>query len=308
MNNNPSPREINIYKTLNQRRHQDNTSLFGGQETSSYWTLADLTILYPNDFDISQPISTSVITKINGMVFNSIPSFRNLTPQPVHMLSFKEDYNAFVKDAHEIKIVKNGTNQKLSPVVCEYLFSQINGAEFEQAYFMCQNQQIEDVKAVANQIKFARIRNQVKELSESFSSVIKHAGGSNLNSYSDVWSYLWCRLFNVQSMDDLRQKYCLKENETILDYMTLAPLSYTHNILQEILSRIYSRKHVSIAEIKYIISVVISPDRIAQFAKDYSDPAIHYTQKNTESSMLAPINRAKTALWKKAYPVSLKQR
>ena len=308
INTSPSPREVNIYKALNQRRYQDNASLFDNQETSSYWTLSDLTILYPNYFDISQPISSSVITKINSMVFKAIPAFQNLTPQPIHILNFKEDYNAFVNETHEIKAIKNGTNQKLSPIVCEYLFGQINGAEFEQAYFMCPNRQIEDIKSISNQIRFANVRTQVKRLSENLASITKHAIGSNLDSYSDVWSYLWCRLFNVQSMDILRQRYCLKENETILDYMTLGPLNYMNKILPEILSRIYTRPHVSIDEIKYIISIVISPDRIAQFTKDFGDPVTKYTQKNTETGILAPINRARTALWYKTYPLSLKQK
>ncbi len=304
---NPTPKEIHIYKTLNQRRHQDNTSIFGGEETASYWTLADLTIMYPNYFDIDQPISSSVITKINGQVFKAIPRFQNLTPQPVHMLNFKETYNAFVKTAHTIQIIKNGTNQKLSPVVCEYLFGQINGAEFEQAYFICQNQQIENIKTVSNLIKFAKLRNQVKQLSENLASVTKHAIGSNLNSYSDIWSFLWCRLFNMRTMDDLRIKYNLKDGESIMEYMTLEPLIYVNNLLQAILLRVYERQKVSIDEIKYLISTVISSDCIAQFNKNYSAPE-NYAQKNTENSIITPVNRVKTNFWKEYYPLSLQQR
>lgn len=302
-----TPREIHICKTLNQKRHQDNISLFGGFETAPYWTLADLTIMYPNCFDIHQPISTSVITKINGQVFKAVPIFQNITPQPVHMLNFKGTFNAFVKTAHEIQTVKNGTNQKLSPVVCEYLFSQINGAEFEQAYFICQNQPYENVKAISNLIRFAKMRTQVKQLSENLASVTKHAIGSNLNSYSDIWSFLWCRLFNMRTMDDLRTKYNLKDSESIMEYMTLEPLSYVNNLLQAILLRAYERQKVSIDEIKYLISTVISSDCIAQFNKNYSIPE-NYTQKNTENSIIAPVNRAKTNFWKEYYPLSLNQR
>ena len=77
------------------------------------------------------------------------------------MLNIKENYNAFVKTEHTIKSIKNGTNQKLSPIVCEYLFSQINGTEFEQAYFICLNQPTEQIKNMANLIKFAKVRDYV---------------------------------------------------------------------------------------------------------------------------------------------------
>ena len=302
-----TPREMNIYRALNQRRHQDNTSLFGGQETAPYWTLSDLTIMYSNSFDISQPVSSLVITKINGMVFKAIPNFRDITDQPVHMLNFKETYNAFVKTAHEVQRVKNGTNQKYSPVVCEYLFSQIDGTEFEQAYFLCQNQPVEEIKSMADQIRFVKLRNQTKESSTKLASITKGATGSTINSYSEIWSYLWCRLFGLNSMTDLRTKYKLEGDETILDHMTIAPLSYVNMLLQEILKKLYDRPRKSIYEIKIVIDAAIPQWRIDQFAKYYSDPK-NYTEKNTENSIISSVNKARKDFWKKYYPISLKQR
>lgn len=305
---NPSPREANIYRALNQRKHQDSASLFGTEETSAYWTLSDLTIMYPYNFDINQPISSLLISKINTEIFKAIPQFKDLTPQPIHMASFKETYNAFDTKTRQITIVKNGTNQKFSPIVCEYLFSQIDGAEFEQAYFLCPNKQIEEIKALADLIKFVKIRKQTKESSNSLSSLTKHAIGSTIDSYSEIWSFLWCKLFNVKTMEVLRTKYNLKGDDSILEHMKLPTLIYTNKILQEILSQIYNKPRVSIAEIKHIISNVISPDRIEYFVKNHTDPAVNYTQKTTENTILAPINKARVALWQKQYPLSLKQK
>lgn len=302
-----SQKEKNIVRALNQRRHQD-ISLFGDTETSYYWKLSDLTILYNHFFNIKDPVSLGVVTNINGHVFKSIPNFRNLISQPVHILNFTDkNFNAFSNESYDIKIISNGTNQKLSPVACEYLFGQFTGTEFEQAYFMCLNQPIEKIKEVSNLLKFNKVREQVKRSSDTLASLIKRSTESRLDSYSEVWSFLWCRLFDMRTMDDLRTRYQIKEYETIMNYMQLKPLIFVNGLLQEIIQGICNRSKPNKQEIKDIILRTISDSRVYYFKCNFTSPE-NYTTKNTENSIIGQIQKAQKSFWQLYYPVSLQQR
>jgi hypothetical protein len=299
----PSSAEI-IYNALNQRRHQD-SSLFSETETSPYWKLSDLAILYPDFFDVKAPVSQQTIKKIKNTVLDScVPEFYDLTQEPIHVLNTKETFNFYIKDTDEIKTVKNGTNQKISPVACEYLFRQIQGAEFQQAYFLYPDKNADELIIAAQEIRFERIRDQIASSSNILSAIINRANGAKKSSFSEIWSTIWHILYHINNMDELRTQYNIKSSP--IDYMKPQTLIYMNSILQDIILRFYNKGNVHINEIKDYAATKAALAR-AHFIRYGSTPEKQFLEKSSYSR-IEKIRQSRVKFWKKYYPLSLQQR
>jgi hypothetical protein len=297
----PSGTDI-VYQALNQRKHKD-ASVFSETPKPYYWKLSDLTILYPNFFSIKSPISKQTASKIKECVLNScVPEFYNLNPEPIHVLDTKETFNFYIKATNEIQTVKNGKNQKLSAVACEYLFRQIKGAEFEQAYFLYPNKNIEDLQTASQEIKFERIRDQVANLSNILSAIINRSRGSTKTSFSEVWSLMWTILYKVNSMDELRANFNIKSSP--LDYMKQQTLIYMSSVFQDIILHFCNRTNTHIQEIKDYVSTKATLTR-AHFIRYGSTPEAQLSEKNSYYR-IEKIRRDRVKFWKEQYPLSLR--
>lgn len=299
----PSREEI-TYQALNQRRYQEK-SLFSETENMPYWKLSDLAILYPNFFDVRQPVSDATIRKMNETIINScLPDFYDLTPTPVHILNTKETYNLYIKETNEIKTVKNSKNQNLSPVACEYLFRQLKGAEIEQAYFLYPNKTPEELKEAVYELRFERIRDQIASSSQMLSAIINRSYGARKTSFSEIWSTMWHILYQVNNMDELRARYNIKSSP--LDYMTPQTLIYMNSIFQDIILHFCDKPYVNVNEIKDYVSTRAALAR-AHFIRYGSTPEQQLLEKNSYSR-IEKIRSARVKFWKQYYPISLQQR
>ncbi len=295
----PSDNEV-IYQSLTQRCFQ-NTDLFQTEEKSCYWKLSDLAILYPNFFDMNSPISAGTIQKINNNVLDHIPEFHKLTKQPVHVLNIKETYNMYIKDTNFFKTVKNRKNQQLTRVACEHLFRKIQGAEFEQAYFLFPNKNVAELTLAAHEIEFERIRDQIASSSNILSAIINRAQNSERNSFAEVWAYMWCKLYSVQNMDELRDRYNIKTSP--IDYMKPRTLVYINGILQEIILHFCDRTIVSVEEIKEYAASKAAFAR-ANFIRYGSKPEEQLLEKNSYRR-IEKMRDARIKFWQENYTLSL---
>ena len=299
----PSNSEI-TYQALNQRRNQDN-ALFTETELSPYWKLSDLAILYPNFFNVKQPVSQGTVNKIrNNILDTCIPEFQDLTPEPVHVLNVKETYNFYIKDTNEIKTAKNSLNQKLSPVACEYLFRQLKGAEFEQAYFLCPDKNVDELIPISQELHFERIRDQVASSSNILSALINRAQGHTKTSFSEIWATMWHILYHVNNMDELRTHFNIKSSP--IDYMKPQTLIYMNSIFQDIILHFCNRTYIHVDEIKDYAATKAALAR-ANFVRYGSKPEEQLLEKSSYSR-IEKIRHARIKFWKKYYPLSLQQR
>ena len=297
----PSNTEI-VYQALNLRRHQEK-DLFSEDEKPCYWKLSDLAILYPMFFDARTPVSAQTIKKINNNVLDHVPEFYQLTPQPVHVLNTKETYNIYIKDIQEIKTIRNGTNQQLTRVACEYLFRQIKGAEFEQAYFLFPQKNSEELTLAAEDIKFERLRDQIASSSNILSAIINRASGATKSSFSEVWSTMWRTLYGVKNMDELRTRFNIKTSP--IDYMKPQTLVYMNSLLQEIILKFCNNNHVHIDEIKDFACTKMMFAR-ARFARYGSKPEEQLLEKSSYRQ-IEKIREARIKFWNEHFPLSLQK-
>ena len=299
----PSNAEI-IYQALNQRKNKDNP-LFPETELSPYWKLSDLAILYPNFFDVRQPVSKGTTRQITDNVLKCCePEFYTLTPEPVHVLNFKETFNFYIKETNEIKTAKNATNQKLSPVACEHLFRQFKGAEFEQAYFLCPDKKVEELIPVSQELHFERIRDQIASSSNILSAIINRAQGHTKTSFSEIWATMWRILYQVNNMDELRSRYNIKSSP--IDYMKPQTLIYINGIFQDIILHFCNRTYIHIDEIKDYAATKATLAR-ANFIRYGSKPEDQLLEKSSYSR-IEKIRHIRVKFWEKHYPLSLQQR
>ena len=295
----PSNSEI-IYEALNQRRLQQK-DIFSQEEKPYYWNLSDLAILYPNFFDARTPISSSIIKKINDNVLKHVPEFYELDPQPIHVLNTKETYNIYIKDIQEIKTIKNGTNQRLTRVACEYLFRQCKGAEFEQAYFLFPNKDVTELTFASLELKFERIRDQIASSSNVLSAIINRAKGANKTSFGEIWATMWRTLYSVQTMDELRERFNIKTSP--IDYMKPQTLIYINSLFQEIILRFCNSNYVHVNEIKDFAYTKMLLAR-AHFIRYGSTPEEQLLEKNSYRR-IEKIRDARKILWQEHFPLSL---
>lgn len=299
----PSRSEI-LKQTLNSRRYIDNDLFREDNQTPYFWKLSDLAILYPNFFDVKKPVSAREIKRINTTITNAIPEFRNLTEKPIHILNTKESYNICVPQTNKIKTIKHGNNQHLTGIACEYLFGKFKGTELEQAYFLYPTKDAHELEIAAQDLKFEKIRNQISQTSNLLSSIINRAYGADKSSFSKVWSFIWEKLYNVKSMDELRQKYNIKTSP--IDYMRPQTLIFINAMLQEIVLTFTNTPSYSINDIYNLISIKTALAR-RKFFEYGSSPEKQLTERGTYS-IIKKIRNARKKLWLANYPVSLQVR
>ena len=299
----PSRAEL-IKQTFNTRRYRE-TNLFDSiEEKPYYWKLSDLAILYPNLFDIKKPISQYTVHKINSEIKTAIPAFTKLTEQPVHVLTLKDSYNLYVSETNTIRTVKSGKNQNLTNVACEYLFRQYSNTELEQAYFLYPSKTGQELMDTAQELKFEKIRTQIAQTSNLLSAIINRANGATKSSFSEIWSLIWHTLYNVNSMDTLREKYNVKTSP--IDYMKPQTLIFMNAMLQEIVLKFANQSFYTIDDIRKHARMKASFAR-AQFFKYGSSPEKQLTEKSSYT-IIEKLRRARERFWQKYYPLSLVQR
>lgn len=293
----PTNKQI-FFTALNQRSHQDN-DLFSSATKTPYWSLSDLSRLYPNFFDVKSPISIRVTRNFQNDVLTHVPEFSDLTQQPVHILSAHDTYNISVNG--KIKTIKDGPDQHLSRVACEYIFRQLNDTAFEQAYFLSPNKKFADVLALSEEIHFENARAKVAASSNVLSAIVNRANDATKTSFGDVWSVMWRVLYNVESFEDLRGLYNVKT--TPLDYMSAQTLIFMNKKIHEIISKFCNRNSFTIDEIKDSVFTAATLARKC-FKDRNSTPEAQLLPKNTYRR-IEKIRELRTKFWKEYYPMSL---
>ena len=299
--NKPSVTEL-ICNKLNQRGYQD-TDLFSEKQSPCYWRLSDLVNLYPDLLDITKPISQSQIHQMEYQILNTIPKFKDITPKPIHVLSIKENYVLRDQTNNLMKTVKNGTNQYITRVACEYLFSQLNNKETEQAYFLSPNKTIEEISNVAKEVKFEHIRNQISGLTNTLASYTKQANPRNPNRYKEIWGIIWQNFYNVQNTNTLKQSYNIRTSP--IDYMTDESLRIMNRMLQTIISRYQNCMYHNIYNLEDIARNVAISAR-AYFTTHGTTPEQHLTTINSHPR-LTKIQKLREKFWLQYYPETLQR-
>jgi len=299
----PSRAEL-IKQTLNTRRCRENDLFREYSQNPFFWKLSDLAILYPDLFDAKKPVSQQTANKIDTMVVSAIPEFEQLTEKPVHILSVKEPYNIYDSEKNRIKIVRNGKDQHLTCVTCEYLFGQQKGTELEQAYFLYPNRTTQNLIDAAQNLKFEKIRNQISQTSNLLSAIINHAHGADKTSFGHTWSLIWKNLYHVKSMDVLRKEYNIKTSP--IDYMKQQTLIFINAMLQEIVFNFSNRASYNLVDVQQHAKEKAENAR-AKFFQYGSTPEAQLTEKSTYS-IIEKIRNDRKNFWHKNYPLSLRQR
>ncbi|MBR4625171.1 MAG: hypothetical protein IKO56_06520, partial [Alphaproteobacteria bacterium] len=213
----PTSAEL-VKQTLDARRHQQVPSLFEeNQQMPYFWKLSELALTYPELFDITKPVSAPKANELMTTIKDKIPEFYALEQEPIHILNIKETYNIYQPDTQQIKTVRNGTNQYLTNIACEYLLKQQSGGKLQQAYFLYPDATPEAMVVAAQDLHFEYIRDQIAHTSNLLSAIINRARGARKTSFSEIWAHTWNVLYNVKSMDDLRDRYNIKTSP--IDYM-----------------------------------------------------------------------------------------
>ena len=299
----PSNTEL-ITQTLDLRRHHNNNLFDNGKQNPYFWKLSELAITYPNVFDVKKPIQQYTINKLDEVIKNTNPNFYTLETQPIHVLNVKETYNVYLKETNQIKTVHRGTNQYFTNVILEYWFRQYKGFEIEQAYFLYPNKKQEELTLAAQELGFERIRDQIAHTSNLLSAVIKNAHGSNKNSFSEIWSSIWKKLYGVISMDSLRDRYNIKTSP--IDYMKPQTLIFINSMLQEIVLNFSNKTHYTIGDVFTQASTKASIAR-AHFFRYGSKPEEQLTETSSYH-VIEKIRKNREKFWKEYYPLSLQPR
>lgn len=298
----PSRAEL-IKQTFNTRCQQENDLFHNINTNANFWKFSDLAILYPQFFDMKKLVSPKTAHTIKNMVIDTLPEFENLTEEPVHILTVKEPYNIYNPETNRIRTVKNGTDQHLTNVACEYLFRQQNGAELEQAYFLSPDKPGDELIDLAQKLKFEKIRNQIAQTSNLLAAIINRAYNADKSSFSKIWSLIWETLYKVKSMDSLREHYNIKTSP--IDYMKPQTLIFINAMLQEIVLNFANKPFYTTADIYNHAKTKATLAR-AQFVKYGSLPEKQLTEQST-CSIIEKIKRARKNFWHANYPKSLQR-
>ena len=291
-----------VCKALDQRCYQDNT-LFSDEKTPCYWKMSDLAHLY--SFNMDNMVSTGRIYELKALVEKNIPEFKELYPQPIHILNIKDTYTIRDKATNQIKTVKNGPNQNLSRVACEYLFSLNPRNHIEQTYFLFQNKTVEEIADAAKDVRLANERARVSDSNKKLASVINRSyGATPVQSFQKIWSLIWQVIFNIKDMETLRQIYHIKNSP--VDYMTPLGLNIANNMLTDIITKCGNEPYLNVDRVERIAerSALIARNRFAEYR---TSPASQLLP-DTTANRIGKINRARKKFWRTYYPESLVQR
>lgn len=293
-----------IIQTLQQRCFKQQLDIFDNSEPLEYWRLSDLANLYPNIFNVQRPITPSDIFKINNTIKNSVPEFKNLSRIPVHVLDVRETYNILLPETNTIQTVKNSSNQYLTRVACEYLFSKETGYTLQQAYFMYPNTNTNELLLSAENIRLERLRGLIKNTNGSLSSIIRRAYDFKTDSFGHVWSALWRSFYGTQDMS-VKDRYTLKSSP--INYMDSNTLAYTIALLTDIINHFICSQHYSISDIVNVIHVKGFRARI-DFKAIYGKNPEDLLKDKDSSKTISKVQQDRINFWNQYYPSSLKQR
>ncbi len=298
----PSNEDL-VFQALQQRCTKPSKSIFDEKDQPEYWRLSDLAILYPSVFDIRHPISQSDITKMNKSIIDNVPDFNDLEEMPLHVVNFKETYNAYIPETNTIKTIKNGTNQHLTRVACEYFFRQKPGYAIQQVFFMYPNQTTDSLKTTITQTTFEQIRSQIAGTSNLLSAIVKRAYGAKQTSFAEVWSALWCALYGVHDMQTLNERYNLKSSP--INYMHPRTFNLISYMLQEIETKFCNQTYYSINEVLESVRNIGLFTR-ARFARYGTKPESELTNEDSYK-IVARVRKERKKFWEQYFPLSLEQ-
>ena len=298
----PTNEEL-VFQSLQQRCVKPSKSIFDIKDQPEYWRLSDLAILYPNVFDIRHPVAQSAINKMNDLIIDTIPDFAALETRPIHILNIKETYNAYFPETNTIQTIKNGTNQHLSRVACEYLFRQRPGYSIQQAFFMYPNQTSDSLHDTISQIKFEQIRSQISGTSNLLSAIVNRAYGARQTSFAEAWSALWCALYGVRDMQILNDRYNLKSSP--INYMHPRTFNLISSMLQEIETKFCNQNYYSINEVLESVRNIGLFTR-ARFAQYGTKPESELTNEDSYK-IVARVRKERKKFWEQYFPLSLEQ-
>jgi len=224
---------VNELKKSNfDQRKRQNYNLFDDNDSKTdFWNLSDLAILYPAYFNTHNLIQQKTIQRFTNTILSNIPEFQNINPKPIHITTIEQKFCLIDKDTKTAKI-KHGTDQQISRTACEFLFHEIPGAEFEQAYFLFPNQNIDTLNSVIENLRFEKARSEISTSSKIISSMINH---SRYRDFEAIWASMWTTLFAVRNMQELRERYKIKTSP--MDYMKYKTLIYINNLLRQIIEK-----------------------------------------------------------------------
>ena len=299
----PTSAEL-VMQSLSLRRNQENKLFGSDKEAPAYWRMSDLAILYPDYFNMQNLVTPNTIREINNTIREAIPEFRDLAEQPVHILNTKETYNIYLKDTNQIKTIKNGLNQQLTNIACEYLFRNCPGKTLEQAYFLYPEKKPGEIQIAAQELQFERVRDQIAKTSNLLAAIINRAYGSHKGSFSEIWSSIWKVLYGVRNMDELRARYNIKTSP--IDYMSTQTLVFINAMLQEVVLKFSKQLYYNIEEVKDSAMTMAGFAR-ARFFRYGSKPEDQLTGKSSYSR-IEKIRHDRKKFWEKYYTISLQQR
>ena len=252
-------------------------------------------------------ISQQTINTIHEEITDSIPEFNSLNPQPIHVLKIKSSYNMHPNpmNPNEITFVKNGNDQQLSRVACEYLFRQIPGTAIQQAYFMFPQKNPIEISEISKDINFERLRAKSIQSNNVFSAIVNRASGSRRMSFDDVWATFWRIFYNEDNMNELRARYNIKKGQSPFDRMNMQTLDFTLKTVQEIIMQFRDQRPVYIQDIINFVQYKALSARKQYQDKFRTNPENTLTDKNTYN-IVEKVRRIRKAFWQKEYPISLR--
>ncbi len=229
----------NIRTKLNNSVHTELT-LFDTTGKAKFWTINELTSfgMIPNNSFLS-PMD---VANMYNNIIETIPSFKQIPRQPIHVLSTKDKYNTSGKIM---------SNQQLTNIGCEYLFGKLNKF-IEQAYFLTPEKTNNSIYNTAYALSWTHNRNQVSQTNKQLAANLSHAKYVNPNTIKEIWSLLWKTLFHIDEKASLYDN--LKISSTPMNYMTPYTLALLNKNLQKIINQLYYKPLYSVDDVKKIVT------------------------------------------------------
>ena len=290
-------------------RKQKKYTLFDYQQAQYFWSLSDLNFAYPKHFNPKTPFSSTVAYNLKNYAIKTVPTFEKLDYTPVHFETVRETYNIYDDERQRILKIRNGKNQKLSLVACEYIFNQIPRHEVEQACFLFPNDSLpQSVYEHAEEIKLMHARQQITETMKKLSSLINRCDDKKgPNPYALIIGNFWNKLYDAPNSETLHIKNNIRNDLSPLDYMKTGTLIYINNLFQIIINQFWNSEYVKFEQIKAYMEDAALFARSEAIYKYRTRPECSLLPTDTTKRINA-INKARKNLLETYYPLSLSQR
>ena len=299
-------RVATLINWFNDRKHKKN-SLFDSFQPQYFWRLSDLSLKYPQSFNVQTLFSSTEAYNLKNYALEMVPNFKQLEYSPVHIETVRETYNIYDSKTQRMTTKQNGKNQNLSIIACEYQFNKIPRHEIEQAYFLFPGNSAETILDKSEELRLVHARQQMSETMKRLSSLINKSEHNVPNAFAFIIGNFWCKLYNVENTERLHSQYNIKNNLSPLDYMPANTLIYINNILQQAMDDLWSKRYYSFDQIKECIENAALFTRSMFIYRYSTKPELHLLKDNTQSR-ISEIIKARKNLLKEYYPLSLEQR